>query len=584
MSSLRLTPGRMAWIVLLGLLYVVAPRPRPPSPEPQFEFPPPRRELSTPGRQFVGLVTGADIPKAREMGLNEDLFESDTLARIDISIPNAGLRTLRRYHWGMGDAAKEAVSAQVREGDKVYTNVAIHLKGSAGSFEPIDARPALTLNFGKFSPGQKFHGLNKIHLNNSRQDSSLISEQLCRELFNAAGIPTPRATQARVSLNGRDLGVYVLVEGANKQFLRRHFKDDEGVLYDGGFCQELHPGLEVDSGDPKAGRALMQAFVSAVQSPNRAQRQAALREMLDVDRFLSMVAMEILTVHWDGYSMNRNNYRVYHDPSTRKFVFLAHGLDQMFGHRRSSADMDINSGMNGMVTRQVLAIPELKTAQMQRIGELYTNLFQSDKLLARVDEISERMKPFLAESGAWAVNQQQGAARQLRQRIVSRINSVGKQLQGAPQPLPFNPAGEAALSSWSQARSSGNASFRKLNDPLRGPQLGIVIQGGGAASWRTEVLLEPGHYRFTGLASARGLQLDPAEPALDGGGRRLFSGVGLRLSGGEMQERLTTDAEGREVWCDFEIESTSQVTLVCEAKAQNGEAAFDAASLRLIRK
>jgi spore coat protein CotH len=101
--------------------------------------------------------------------------------------------------------------------------VAIHLKGSAGSFRPVEDKPALTLNFDKFAPGQRFHGLKKIHLNNSVQDSSYLSEQISRELFLAAGVPTTRATQAKVQLNGRNLGVCVLVEGWNKQFLKRHF-------------------------------------------------------------------------------------------------------------------------------------------------------------------------------------------------------------------------------------------------------------------------------------------------------------------------------------------------------------------------
>ena len=37
-----------------------------------------------------------------------------------------------------------------------------------------------------------------------------------------------------------------------------------------------------------------------------------------------------MTWDWDGYVMNRNNYRVYHDLDTGKMVFFPHGMDQMF--------------------------------------------------------------------------------------------------------------------------------------------------------------------------------------------------------------------------------------------------------------
>jgi spore coat protein CotH len=46
-----------------------------------------------------------------------------------------------------------------------------------------------------------------------------------------------------------------------------------------------------------------------------------------VDRFISFIAMEMLTSHWDGYAAAVNNFRIYHDPKTDKLVFITHGLD-----------------------------------------------------------------------------------------------------------------------------------------------------------------------------------------------------------------------------------------------------------------
>src|SRR6185436_17379159 len=110
------------------------------------------------------------------------------------------------------------------------------------------ANPAMTLNFDKHIKGQTFHGLERLSLNNSVQDPSLFSEQISRELFAAIGTPTPRATRARVELNGRDLGVYVLAEAANKQFLARHFKNPNGNFYDGGFLKDVNGDLDKSSG------------------------------------------------------------------------------------------------------------------------------------------------------------------------------------------------------------------------------------------------------------------------------------------------------------------------------------------------
>ncbi len=80
------------------------------------------------------------------------------------------------------------------------------------------------------------------------QDDSYLHEGLCSELFTAAGLVAPRVTHARVLLNGRDLGLYVLKEGVDKRFLARHFPKAKGNLYDGGFCQDVDEELQKDEG------------------------------------------------------------------------------------------------------------------------------------------------------------------------------------------------------------------------------------------------------------------------------------------------------------------------------------------------
>ena len=55
----------------------------------------------------------------------------------------------------------------------------------------------------------------------------------------------------------------------------------------------------------------------------------ALEEIIDLDRFLSFWATEVLVGHWDGYAGNRNNYHFYREPDGR-FVFIPWGVDAVF--------------------------------------------------------------------------------------------------------------------------------------------------------------------------------------------------------------------------------------------------------------
>src|SRR5262249_40125993 len=108
---------------------------------------------------------------------SEKFFASDPIPHLHIQVAETNLSKLRRN-------ARVYVRATVKEGDRVYTDVGLHLKGAAGSFRPVDdSKPALTLNFDKFVEHQNFHGVDKLALNNSVQDPTYMTEALCSDLF-----------------------------------------------------------------------------------------------------------------------------------------------------------------------------------------------------------------------------------------------------------------------------------------------------------------------------------------------------------------------------------------------------------------
>ncbi len=98
---------------------------------------------------------------------------------------------------------KRYVEGRLRKGAKVWTDVGIKLKGAEGSFRPIDEKPGLTLNFGKFKDAARFHGLKKLHLNNAREDDTYLRQLICGEMARAAGTPANRPHASR----GQSVGV-----------------------------------------------------------------------------------------------------------------------------------------------------------------------------------------------------------------------------------------------------------------------------------------------------------------------------------------------------------------------------------------
>src|SRR5689334_2540584 len=169
------------------------------------------------------LSAASERPDRDKRAHNDRLFTNGAVRYIKIEMPLENVAALKRD-------ARTYVSCTIHEEETIYTNVAVRLKG-VGSFRPIDQKPSLSFKFNKWVAKQEFYGMSRIALNNSVQDPTYVNEALCTQLFRDIGVPAARATHAWVHLNGRDLGMYVLVEGINKDFLRRHFSSDSGNLY-----------------------------------------------------------------------------------------------------------------------------------------------------------------------------------------------------------------------------------------------------------------------------------------------------------------------------------------------------------------
>ena len=516
---------------------------------------------------FILLMATAAFGVSAKLDPSEAFFKSGTIPSLRIEITGTNLTNLRKEN-------RKYVRCTIREGAKVYENVAIRLKGAAGSFRGLDDRPALTVNFDKFLDGQEFHGLQKIHLNNSVQDPSYLTELLCGELFLAAGVPAARTTHARVELNGRDVGLYVLKEGFDKLFLKRHGKNAKGNLYDGGFLREITDDLEKDSGDDVKAHADLKALAKAAQIADPRERMLELRKRLDVDNFITFMALEVMTWHWDGYAMKRNNYRVYHDPDRDRIVFFPHGMDQMFWDPSGP----IVPGFEGLVARAITTTTEGRKLYRQRMGELLTNVFKVDVITNRLAEVHGRLRPVLAAINSSKAKNHDGAASDLRNRIVARVASIQAQLNvPEPEPLAFNGAGEAVVSGWRSQIDSGGAQLSRGKDPEAGEVLKIRAQGTAIASWRTRALLEGGRYRLEGRARALGIAA-----IADGKGE----GAGLRISGTQQprSNKLKGDASWTRLSFEFPVSPGSgEVELICELRARGGEVWFDQDSLKLVK-
>ena len=493
-----------------------------------------------------------------------ELFTKGALPSLHIEIKDSNLEMLRKE-------ARDFVPVTITEAHTVYSNVAAHLKGSVGSFRPLDDKPSWTLDFSRFHPGQTFHGLRRVHLNNSVEDATYCNERLGQELFQAAGIPAPRVTRAVVTLNGRRLGLYVLKEGFTEDFLACYFPHPSGNLYEPDEGHDVNQRLKRNSVlAPRKDRGALRALANLVRDSDPVHRWPRLEPVLNTDEFISFMAMEILVCHRDGYCLARNNFRVYEDLDKGKIDFFPQGMDQLWGN--PSAPW--HPQMAGLVARAILETPEGEAQYRQRLGNLVTNLLKPALLTHRVDELVAELRP-VAEVPEFAGIQQAGAL--LKQHIEQRRASLDSQFgQPTLKILAFE-KGHARLTGWVRSEEPAQGSMETCPSPDGISSLHILARSETAASWRTKALLPRGVYRFEGKVRVSGVKPLPFGA---------HQGAGLRLSGASRQSAdLVGDSTWRPLGTEFDVKTaTAEVELICELRASAGEVWFDEASLELVRQ
>ena len=479
-------------------------------------------------------------------GFTNAFFGSKPLYHIDITLPSAAIDSLRT-------SPRKYVSALIRSEGVVYPEVGLHLKGSTGSFRPIDDKPCFTMEFDRFGTNRWFENQTKIHLNNSVEDPSYLSEQVGAEYFRAAGIPAANVAHALVTLNGRALGLYVVVEGLTPGFYSRYFSRSDGPTFE----KDFDP-------DEKAFDDQLSPLANAAAIPDLEARWRRIGEILDRDHFVDFLAIETAVVHRDGYGAARNNFRLYLDPATGRFTFMPHGMDQLF----APANFPVEPRIAGTLARSILAIPDAHAAYRRKLVATAAVLAVGTN---RVFILAEQLHPYL-DSKRW--REVSTGAGDLAHRITARAVWLQSELTRTP-PVPIEFSGQPILVAdrfESDNAGGGFAATTNLNSGVY--VLRLESKERSAPCWRAQVLLNPGRYRLEGrvkTVAAKGLPF----------GNR--SGVALRVLGtGYESNWLSGDSDWQPLNVEFSVVGVPQVVrLAIEMRATSGEAFIERNSLQL---
>jgi spore coat protein CotH len=309
--------------------------------------------------------------------------------------------------------------------------VGIRKKGFIGSVLGNGMiKPAIKIKTDKFVNGQFLGDTERLTLNNALQDRARMSTCLAYGVFAAAGYPAPRCNLASVMVNEHPLGAYVHVEAVKRRFLERAFGDSSGSLFEGtitDFVEEWLPRWEVKTDDTDPDRLPLLAVARALQAPDD-ELVAALEPVLNVDRFITFWALEVLVGHIDGYAGMRNNFYVYFDPTdNHRAVLLPWGADNVFSDVEKNTELEgLQKFTVGELSRRFSRIPEMNARFLAELERLLDEVWDETAFRASIDsftaqvitaEEDDKFEDELTSLRAWI----QGRDQQLRELLAEGL-------------------------------------------------------------------------------------------------------------------------------------------------------------------
>jgi hypothetical protein len=226
----------------------------------------------------------------------------------------------------------------LRYGDAVVDNIGVRLKGHR-SMRPLGEKSSFKVRFDKFEPDKRFWGLKNMTLNGMVEDPTTMREYLGYRLYRQMGVPAPRVGFVELSVNGERYGLYAAIETIDEGFLKHHFGDASGNLYEGEYGCDVYPedvpGFDHDLGPDKEHVGLAALAKMVQEDPDRVF--ASDDSPVDRKSLLGYLAVSAFIGDFDGYR-HSHNYRLYHDPAKDKWHIIPWGIDRAFKKHLSIYD------------------------------------------------------------------------------------------------------------------------------------------------------------------------------------------------------------------------------------------------------
>ena len=278
--------------------------------------------------------------------LGQELYDPYTVHHMNIDFYDANYDSILEARWYADD--KSYLLADITFNGVIYDSVGVRYKGNSSFVEANESNnPKVPFNIDVefVHDDQNVMGYEKLKLSNSIFDPTFVRETI-GYLSSGFYLPTPQAGYVNVSIYGEDLGLYVNAESINKQFLRKHFGNDQGTFFK---CEPqfqygedylawpdlVWHGADSNAFDYQYGYELKSEhgwsdLIELISTLNYDTEN--IEQILNVDRVLWYFASSVVIPDLDSYIFPflPHNYYLYRSASGQ-FEVIPWDKDQSFG-------------------------------------------------------------------------------------------------------------------------------------------------------------------------------------------------------------------------------------------------------------
>lgn len=289
-------------------------------------------------------------------------------------------------------------------------NSGVKFKGNSSYNNPSNKKP-FRIDLAEYVDNQSFDGLKKLVLNNAFKDPTFLREKLMLDFMNQHGINVPRATFARLYLNGKYWGLYSVVEDVNKTFLEDRFGNKDGNLFKGdpkgtlvwkGAQQSLYESdYELKTNETENNWSDLIGLLNALNNSSNLQLADSLGKYMNLESWFSYWAAHNLFVNLDSYIGSGHNYFLYHNSASNKFEWITWDVNEAFGNFQMGMPLaNIKTLPYGFIPQPGTQRPimnrlwtnsALKQQYSDRLCDLLAD-FNNQKMDARIDSLANLIR------------------------------------------------------------------------------------------------------------------------------------------------------------------------------------------------